>query len=92
MTNGVGWVEPIMVTRLNHLPPISGDGGGDQAGEGGGASRPGWSKSGRVGVARRGARRSGGRGQAAGLDFAGDGARRYEDIGGGGEPVWLMVM
>lgn len=28
----------------------------------------------------------------AGLDFAGNGARRYEDIGGGGEPIGLMVM
>ncbi len=27
-----------------------------------------------------------------GLDFAGNGARRYEDIGGGGEPIGLMVM
>lgn len=31
-------------------------------------------------------------GQMAGLDFAGNGARRYEDIGGGGEPIRLMVM
>lgn len=28
----------------------------------------------------------------AGLDFAGNGARRYEDIGGGEEPIGLMVM
>lgn len=32
------------------------------------------------------------RAQTAGLDFAGNGARRYEDIGGGGEPIGLMVM
>ena len=30
--------------------------------------------------------------RTAGLDFAGNGARRYEDIGGGGEPIGLMVM
>lgn len=27
-----------------------------------------------------------------GLDFAGNGARQYEDIGSGGEPMRLMVM
>lgn len=32
------------------------------------------------------------RAQTVGLDFAGNGARRYEDIGGGGEPIGLMVM
>lgn len=28
----------------------------------------------------------------SGLDFAGNGARRNDDIGGGGEPIGLMVM
>lgn len=37
-------------------------------------------------------RRSGARAGTAGLDFAGYAARRYEDIGGDGEPIRLMVM
>lgn len=41
---------------------------------------------------RRSERRSGARAETAGLDFAGHGARRYEDIGGYGEPIRLMVM
>lgn len=56
-------------------------------------SRPAWSRSaaGCWSVPRSG-RRSGARAGTAGLDFAGNGARRYEDIGGDGEPMRLMVM
>lgn len=56
-------------------------------------SRPAWSRSGVEwrSVPRSG-RRSGARAGTAGLDFAGNGARRYEDIGGDGEPMRLMVM
>lgn len=57
-------------------------------------SRPVWSRSGTdwCSVRRRGLRRTAERAQTAGLDFAGNGARRYEDIGSGGEPIRLMVM
>lgn len=52
-----------------------------------------WSRS---DAALRSARPDGRRNAAVaapnGLDFAGNGARLYEDIGGGGEPIGLMVM
>lgn len=56
-------------------------------------SRPASSRSGAEwrSVPRSG-RRSGACAGTAGLDFAGNGARRYEDIGGDGEPMRLMVM
>lgn len=56
-------------------------------------SRPASSRSGAEwrSVPRSG-RRSGVCAGTAGLDFAGNGARRYEDIGGDGEPMRLMVM
>ncbi len=58
-----------------------------------GKSRPASSRSGaeRRSVPRSG-RCSGARAGTAGLDFAGNGARQYEDIGGDGEPMRLMVM
>lgn len=57
-------------------------------------SRPASSRSGRgcCNVQCGGLRCIAERAQKAGLDFAGNGARRYEDIGGGGEPIGLMVM
>lgn len=58
-----------------------------------GRSRPVWNRS---GAALRTAQLDGQRtvvsAAPTGLDFAGNGARRYEDIGGGGEPIGLMVM
>lgn len=58
-----------------------------------GRSRPAWNRSGAASrTALPGGRRSAASAAPAGLDFAGNGARRYEDIGGGGEPIGLMVM
>lgn len=58
------------------------------------ASRPASSRNGGEWRSVRRCRRRTGEHEArtAGLDFAGNGARRYEDIGGGGEPIRLMVM
>lgn len=58
-----------------------------------GMSRPAWNKSGAaLRTAQPDGRRSAASAPPTGLDFAGNGARRYEDIGGGGEPIGLMVM
>lgn len=56
-------------------------------------SRPAWNRSGAASrTARSDGRRSVASAAPTGLDFAGNGARRYEDIGSGGEPIGLMVM
>lgn len=56
-------------------------------------SRPGWSRSDAALCAvRRAGRRSAASAALAGLGFAGNGARRCEDIGVGGEPIGLLVM
>lgn len=52
-----------------------------------------WNRSGAaLRTAQPDGRRSAASAAPTGLDFAGNGARRYEDIGGGGEPIGLMVM
>lgn len=62
-------------------------------GVGGGGSRPAWNRSGAtLRTAQPDGRRIAASAAPTGLDFAGNGARRYEDIGGGGEPIGLMVM
>lgn len=59
----------------------------------GGGSRPAWNRSGAMlRTAQPDGRRIVVSAAPTGLDFAGNGARRYEDIGGGGEPIGLMVM
>lgn len=55
--------------------------------------RPAWNRSGAASCSERPhGPRSVASAAPAGLDFAGNGVRRYEDIGGGGEPIGLMVM
>lgn len=56
-------------------------------------SRPAWNRSGAaLRTAQPDGRHSAVSAAPTGLDFAGNGARRYEDIGGGGETIGLMVM